>query len=168
MDQAVAEELVQQLGASRLGLKWFVSGLEMGKEPAELVRNREQLVRFCVENVFESLDQESKAVSSVLHILGRPVTAQELHLYLPEISSDRLRASIQFLIRRMLVHRDLVPGSVSESFESSESLSDYLRVANAIDPDETHRVRATDDANRRAEESHRLDAAYDPLRPNVV
>ena len=168
MAQSAAKELVRRLGASPLGLKWFVSNLEIGKDPEEIIRHRDDLVRFCVENVFESLGSNAKKVANVLHILAKPVTAQEILLYLPDLAIDNLRASIQSLDQRMLVHRDLVPGSISETFEATESLSDYLRFAGAIDPEEETRIREADDDVRRAEERHRRDAATGSLRPNVI
>lgn len=168
MAPSAAEDLVGRLGASPLGLKWFISGVEVGRDPQELVRHREDLVRFCVENVFDSLDGAARNVANVLHVLARPASAQELHLYLPDMPPDQLRSSIQSLDRRMLINRDLVAGSIAETFEASEPLSDYLRFSKVVDPDEARRVREADDAYRRAEERHRLDAASDPLRPNIV
>ena len=168
MDQKAAKEVVRRLGASPLGLKWFVSNLEIGKDPEEIIRHRDDLVRFCVENVFDSLNNDAKKVANVLHILAKPVTAQEILLYLPDMTTDKLRASIQSLDQRMLVRRDLVTGSISETFEATESLSDYLRFAGIIDPEEVTRVQEADDEVRRAEERHRRDAATGSLRPNVI
>ena len=168
MDQGTASDLVRRLGTSPLGLKWFVSGVELGRDPEELVRNREDLVRFCVENVFDALDESSRAVATVLDVLSRPATAQEIGLYLPDVGPDQLRASIQALDRRMLIRRDLVPGSIAETFEATEPLVDYLRFADVVDASEARRVREADDEYRLAEERHRRDAASDPLRPNIV
>ena len=168
MAKSAAEELVRELGASPLGLKWFVSSVEIGKDPKELVRRREDLVRFCVENVFDSLNSDAKAVGYVLHVLARPATVQEIRLYLPHMPPDRLRASIQALNQRMLIRRDLVTGSISETFEASEPLSDYLRFADVLDPAEVSRVQKEDDKYRREEERHRLDAATGSLRPNII
>ena len=168
IDRNTGIDLVRELGSSPLGLKWFVANVEIGKDPQEIVRHTEDLVRFCVENVFDSLDDDSQSVARVLHILARPVTAQEIRLYLPDISPDHLRASIQALNRRMLIRNDLVAGSISETFEATAPLSDYLRFVGIANPDEERRVRAADDEYRRDEERHRLDAAKDSLRPNIV
>ena len=110
IDQNAGIDLVRRLGSSPLGLKWFVANVENGKDPQEIVGHREDLVRFCVENVFSSLDDDSQAVAKVLHILARSVTAQEIRLYLPDMTPDRLRTSIQALNRRMLIRIDLVAG----------------------------------------------------------
>ena len=168
MGQSAALGIVRQLGASPLGLKWFVSNLELGKDPLEIVRHREDLVRFCVANVFESLDHGARRVATVVHVLARPATVPEIRLYIPDISADELRTAIQSLDRRMLVRRDLLAGSISETFEASESLSDYLRIAGVVDAAEAKRIREVDDTYRLAEERHRLDAVNDPLRPNIV
>lgn len=168
MGKREAGELVRKLGASPLGLKWFISSVEIGKDPKELVRNREDFVRFCVENVFESLDGDARTVGNVLHVLSRPATVPEIRLYLPEMSPDRLRASIQALNQRMLIRRDLLAGSISETFEATEPLSDYLRVADIVDPDQARRIQERDDEYRREEERHRLDASSGSLRPNII
>ena len=47
-------------------------------------------------------------------------------------------------------------------------LSEYLQFATIVSSDEEKRVREADDEYRREEERHRLDAATDPLRPNIV
>ena len=168
IDQIAGLDLVRQLGSSPLGLKWFVASVEIGKEPQDIVRHPEDLVRFCVGSVFGSLDDDSQKVANVLHILARPVTAQEIRLYLPNMSPDRLRASIHALNRRMLIRSDLVAESISETFEATAPLSDYLRFAAIVSPDEEGRIRDADVEYRREEERHRLDAATDPLRPNIV
>lgn len=168
MDQDAGIDLVRQLGSSPLGLKWFVASVEIGKDPQEIVRHPEDLARFCVENVFGSLDDDARTVANVLHVLARPATAQEIRLYLPDMSPDRLRASIQALNRRMLIRNDLVAGSISETFETTEPLSDYLRFADVVSPDEERQLREADDEYRREEERHRLEAATDPLRPNII
>ena len=168
MKTRVAEGLVSELGASPLGLKWFISSVEVGKDPSELLHHKEDLVRFCVENVFASLSNEAKTVGSVLHILARPATVQDMRLYLPEMSTDRLRASIHALNQRMLIRHDFVADSISETFEATEPLSDYLRFADLVDAQEVARVQEADEEYRRQEERHRLDAAHDPLRPNII
>ena len=168
VEQPVATEIVTQLGASPLGLKWFVSSIELGKEPEELLRHSETLVRFCVENVFESLDYDAKTVANVLYALNRPATVQELKLHRPEIGSDRLRASIQSLLRRMLVRRDLVPGTVNETFEASESLCDFLSHTPAVDGIDLETIKDADLDHRRELERHRLEASNDALRPEIV
>ena len=151
-----------------LGLKWFVSSIEIGKNPQDLLQHREELVKYCVENVFNSLDEDSKIAASVLHVLSRPATLQEIRLFLPDMHPDAIRASMQALLRRTLVRHDLLTDSISETYEATEPLSDYLRYANVVDAEAADRVREVDDDNRRQEERHRLDAATDPLRPNIV
>jgi len=168
MKQGLAEDIVRQLGASPLGLKWFVSSIAIGKDPQDLLQHREELVRYCVENVFNSLDEDSKMAASVLHVLSRPATLQEVRLFLPDMHPDAIRAAMQALLRRTLVRHDLLTDSISETYEATEPLSDYLRYANVVDAEATNRVREMDDDNRRQEERHRLDAATDPLRPNIV
>lgn len=168
MTQLAAKELVHELGASPLGLKWFVASVEIGKDPKELVRHREDLVQFCVANVFGSLDSDAKKVGGVLHVLARPVTVQEIRLFLPDMSSDSLRAAVKALDRRMFIRKDFVADSIAETFEATEPLSDYLRYANVVDADEERRLREADAVYRSEEERHRLDAASDALRPNVI
>ena len=166
--QDAAQRLVRELGASPLGLKWFVSGIEVGRDPKELVRHRHDLVRFCVGNVFDTLESDARSVGNVLHILAKPVTVPEISLYLSEMSPDRLRASLQALNRRMLIRHDLIAGSLSETYEATEPLSDYLRISDIVDPDEMKRIQEIDQDYRREEERHRLDASIGSLRPNII
>lgn len=168
IDQETGLDLVRRLGASPLGLKWFVSSVAIGRDPEDLVRHSEDLVRYCVQDVFEALDPDSRAVASVLHVLERPATVQDLHLYLSDMSTDQIRASIQELDRRMLVRSDRIAGTITQTFEAAAPLSDFLALDGMLDSDEAKRIRDVDDTYRRAEERHRLDAASDPLRPNII
>ena len=168
INQEVAQGLVRQLGASPLGLKWFISSIELGKDPEELVSHRDDFVRYCVENVYKTLNDDARTVCRTLNLLAQPVTIQELHLYVPDIPPDGLRSAIQALDRRMLISKNLTSGSISETFETTGALSDYLDLAEEVDANETRRIREAEDEFRLADERHRLDSATDPLRPNII
>lgn len=168
MNESTASEAVRGLGYSPLGIKWFASGVEVGKDPADLLRHPEDLVRFCVENVFESLDAAARSVALALVAVSRPVAVGELRVILPDVSGDSLRRALQALLRRMFVNRALVDGLMVESFEASPALTAYLSNPSVADADAMLRFRETDAQFRMADDRHRVEAEGDPLRPNII
>lgn len=168
MQQEDAERLVDRLNRLPLGIRWYVAAVEAGKDPMVAAGDQADLLRFCVENVYQSLGSEARQVADVLHLVSRPLSIQELHLFLQDVGTDELRRSIHELLRRMLVTRDSLDGSLVETFASSEVLDAYIKAAKSPDPVEMDRVRGIDQHNRAVAERHRRDAARDPLRPNII
>lgn len=167
MTESDAISIVERLGNSPLGIKWFVSGIEVGHEASELLDHQEDLVAFCVKNVFEASSEESKAVGRVLAFLDHPLTLPEIREFLPEFDSDTLRRSVRSLQIRTLIQRQLLNG-LTESYEASPLLKKYVDSIDNELGSESSRIRAIDDAARRSQERIRIEAEGDPLRPNVL
>lgn len=166
-DQQV-EKILSLLGTSPLAIKWFTLALEAGQSPDTILQQRGDLVRFCVRNVFESLGKASKDLAAVLAHIQRPVTIQDLTLYVPQSSADALRSSVQDLLMRSLCTVSLVEGSLAEQFTATEPLVDYLRMVGGRDQALVDRLDQAEDEYRREEERLRLERGRTPLRVNVV
>lgn len=163
-----AQAMVNEIGTLPLAIRWFVGAVANGREPAAVLSHKDDLINFCVENVYESLSEESRSIAQALFLIGRPVTAQDIHLYLRDLDPDQLRASLQELDRRMLVARSLVPGTLVEVFSCSEIASTFLHMKGVRGSARAEQIRQVDTALRAEEERHRLDAEWDPLRPNII
>jgi tetratricopeptide (TPR) repeat protein len=168
MSASTASEAVAGLGYSPLGIKWFVSGVEAGKDPEDILRNPDDLITFCVSNVFGALDPVAQSIASVLVVLARPLTVAEVRTFIPEATGDQLRSALQALLSRVLIKRSLVDGSLTEAFEATTTLTAFLQSSDRNEDSEVARIRDRDLEIRRETDRHRVEAAEDPVRPNVI
>jgi Tfp pilus assembly protein PilF/cold shock CspA family protein len=106
-------ETLNALRYSPLAIRWYILSVESGKAPSDTLRNQEQLLRFCVDNVYEALEPSAKLLLVILRSLDRPISFDEL-VVLAELPIDELRASSQALARGSLVVR-LPPAEPEES-----------------------------------------------------
>ena len=95
-------EVVKKLRWSPLAIKWYILSSEAGSVPADLIHNQQELLKFCVENVYAGLTPKSQAILSVLRVFDRSISFDEFAI-LSEFSVDDLRASTQELTRGALV-----------------------------------------------------------------
>jgi LuxR family glucitol operon transcriptional activator len=94
--------VVGQLRMSPLAIRWYVLSSEAGRIPLDVLRNQNELLSFCVQNVYAGLSGKSQSILSVLRALDRGIGFDEFAI-LTEFKSDDLRASTQELTRGALV-----------------------------------------------------------------
>ncbi len=162
------EEVLGILGRSPLAIKWFVLAVEAGQAPEIILRQQTDLIRFCVQNVYQGLSERAKDAAVVLAHVNRPLTVQDLKLYFRETAPDELRLVMQELLRRSLCNISVVDDSITESFQATDALVEYLRIVGGASDDLLERVQRTEDAYRREEERLRLEQGRTPLRVNVI
>ncbi|MGP9782176.1 NB-ARC domain-containing protein [Glutamicibacter sp. AOP12-B1-11] len=95
-------EVVKRLRWSPLAIRWYILSSEAGSLPTDLIHNQDELLKFCVENVYTGLTPESQAILSVLRVFDKSISFDEFAI-LTEFSVDELRASTQELTRGALV-----------------------------------------------------------------
>lgn len=100
-DKTLTETLAR-LRFSPLAIKWYILSAEAGKPPLDTLRSQQELLDFCVKNVFDGLAESSRAVLFILRSLDRGISFEEFAV-LTEMSIDDLRASTQELTRGALV-----------------------------------------------------------------
>jgi LuxR family glucitol operon transcriptional activator len=100
-DEALGQ-VVERLRHSPLAIRWYVLSVEVGKPPVDTLRSQQELLEFCVQNVFEALTPGSRAVLSILGALDRSIGFDEFAV-LTDMSIDDLRAATQELTRGSLV-----------------------------------------------------------------
>jgi cold shock CspA family protein/tetratricopeptide (TPR) repeat protein len=166
-DQRV-REVLGILGTSPLAIKWFVLAVEAGQAPETILRQQTDLIRFCVQNVYQSLPERAKDAAVVLAHVNRPLTIQEMKLYFPGIPPDELRRAMQELLRRSVCTISILEDTITESFLATDALAEYLRIIGGASERLIERVHQTEEEYRREEERLRLEQARTPLRVNVV
>jgi len=120
-----ALQIVQHLRNSPLAIKWYVLSVEAGRDPIEAVRNQGELLNFCVENVFERLDEEAKKTAVALQILNRAAYQEELSVF-TGMSVDDVKGAAQTLISHSLVQYNVNSGDMSVTLSLSETATDFL------------------------------------------
>lgn len=165
--QEVASNVVSRLRHSPLAIRWYVLSVEAGKTPTDALRNQAELLRFCVDNVYEALTADAKLMLAILRTLDRPISFDELAV-VAALDVDTLRRSSQTLAQGSLVVRTpAVELGSPDLLELSATARAYLPrvdVESAVMASVLNREAAF----VRDREEARLAAAQRVLDPNVV
>ena len=159
--------VIENLRSSPLAIRWYILSVESGEEPVSTLRNQEELLNFCVRNVYDALSSQTREVLSVLHLLDHSVSFSELAV-LTEQSIDELRRAIQEMSRGSLVVHDADPaGGIASRLSVSATARMFLPRQTDGQLSSTELMRREQDylravERRRAEQANRL------LGPNVV
>lgn len=102
LSETALTNVVGQLRWSPLAIRWYVLSSEAGRIPLDVLRNQDELLSFCVQNVYAGLTEKSQAILSVLRALDRGIGFDEFAI-LTDFKSDDLRTSTQELTRGALV-----------------------------------------------------------------
>ncbi len=68
----------EQLHSNPLAIKWFVRGLAEGQTPQKLISNKDNLINFCMSNVYNKLSDFAKRIILMLHSIRMDITFAEL------------------------------------------------------------------------------------------
>lgn len=139
--QALSQEQVVALAGAMNGhpayIKWFVSGVQSGRRPEELLSDNSLLLDFCMSNVFEYLDDPARAVLRSMQALPGPKTQAEL-AFVNECNAKEIQSALLDLITTNFVQMQSL--SPSQLLETTYQLSDfgkqYLQTAHPVLADE--------------------------------
>lgn len=102
LSDSALTQVVKKLRCSPLAIRWYILSSEAGRLPTDLIHNQQELLKFCVENVYAGLTPKSQAILSVLRVFDRSISFDEFAI-LSEFNVDDLRSSTQELTRGALV-----------------------------------------------------------------
>ncbi len=158
---------VTNLRMSPLAIRWFILSVEAGKMPEDTLRHQGELLRFCVDNVYEALSSDSKLVLAILRSLDRAISFDELAV-ISALAVDTLRRSAQDLFQGSLLTRTPSPdGDKLDLLELSMTARAYLPRA---DHNSTlmNQVLARESAYIHDREEHRRELQNRQLDANVI
>lgn len=137
LPQTQVLSLAKAMGGHPAYIKWFVSGVQAGKRPEELLSNNELLLEFCMSNVFEYLDDPAKAVLRSMQALPGPKTQAEL-AFLNDCNAKEVQGALLSLISTNFVQmQSLSPTQLLETtYELSDFGKQYLNKAQPVSADE--------------------------------
>ena len=168
LSQKRVEEVLSILSTSPLAIKWFVLAAAAGQSPDVILRQQTDLIRFCVQNVYQGLPENAKDAAVVLAHVNRPLSIQDLKLYFLETSPDELRGVMQELLRRSLCNISIADDALTERFQATDALVEYLKIVGGASDAFLERMQRTEDEYRREEERLRQEQGRTPLRVNVI
>lgn len=115
--QAIVDSYCNKLQYNPLFMKWFIQCIRAGARPATLTNDPALFLRFCLQNVFNSLSRESKLIAGTLASVSGSQSVAGL-AYFTDLDSINVQSALSHLITSNLV--------MSERGRSSEDEDRYL------------------------------------------
>ena len=160
------QQIVQQLRNSPLALKWYVMSVEAGKNPITSIRDQQELLNFCVKNVFDALGDGAQFVAVTLHIVGRPVYQEDLTILIG-LTAREAQTAIQELVRNSLVVWTL-EAEMLMTLTLTETANAFLEKQVGSDHPIRHRVAVREKEFREYNERTQVEARKHFFSPNVI
>jgi LuxR family transcriptional regulator, glucitol operon activator len=112
-------------------IKWFVSAVQTGKRPEDVLANPDVFLDFCMENVYGHLSEESRTLlKSMLVVPGQLSQAELAYLNSADDMMESLdvqKAILELLTTNMVTMTSVTIGSsFSSQYEISELAREYL------------------------------------------
>lgn len=157
-----------RLRYSPLAIRWYILSVAAGKTPTDTLRNQDELVRFCVENVVTSLSSDERLLLDVLRVLDHPVSFDELAVF-SEMEIDTLRRGAQRLKQGSLIVWSYLAGAdESELLALSLTARAFLRTLPEPEVAEDVIRKETAYNQERERERERIADHGRYLDPNVI
>jgi LuxR family transcriptional regulator, glucitol operon activator len=122
-------------------IKWFVSAVQAGKRPEEVLAKPDMFLEFCMSNVYEYLSDDSRSVLKAMQIVPSDLSQAEL-VFLTEMDETDLQKSLQELLTTNMVNMTSTP--IGSSYQSTYKISDlarpYLSKEHPASASETKRI----------------------------
>lgn len=107
LPQSTLIEIASKLYYNPLALKWFVSTVETGISPQEVLNNKDNLLNFCLTNVYEKLSEGAISVLNSIRASRRKLSSAEI-LYLSDYDTLDARKYLIELFKTTLISREIV------------------------------------------------------------
>lgn len=107
LPQSTLIEIASKLYYNPLALKWFVSTVETGISPQEVLNNKDNLLNFCLTNVYEKLSDGAISVLNSIRASRRKLSSAEI-LYLSDYDTLDARKYLIELFKTTLISREIV------------------------------------------------------------
>jgi LuxR family transcriptional regulator, glucitol operon activator len=96
-NNSILKDYCAKMKNNSLFIKWFVSSVQAGKRPEEILLNSTLFLDYCLENVFNHVSEDARLLLKVMVSIPGP-HSQAILSYLTQLSIDRLQAALQQLI----------------------------------------------------------------------
>ena len=99
------ERYARRLGNKPLLLKWFVIGVMSGLDPERIIANPDVALKFCLENVVDSLGPSARRVAAAMTAIQRPLSLHSVEHIVNSGLADA-ENGLSELFRYALVEQD--------------------------------------------------------------
>jgi LuxR family glucitol operon transcriptional activator len=89
-----------------LAIKWFVNSVVLGKNPNDVLARKDDLLEFCLSNVYEKLTSQGLQVLNTIRSARRALSEAEI-IFLSEMAVLECRKGIMGLLTTSFVVRDI-------------------------------------------------------------
>jgi LuxR family glucitol operon transcriptional activator len=127
LPQPTLIEISEKLYFNPLALKWFVNTVQTGISPLEVVNNKDNLLNFCLSNVYEKLSDGAIDVLNTLRSARKNLNTAEL-IFLTGKEPIEVRRLINELFTTTLISREITGKSNLEevTYFITEFSKDFL------------------------------------------
>ncbi|MDV7187407.1 NB-ARC domain-containing protein [Lutibacter sp. TH_r2] len=127
LPQKTLVEISSKLYFNPLAIKWFVSTVETGIAPHEVINNKEDLLDFCLTNVYEKLSEGAISILKTIRASRKKVTIAEI-IYLSSYQPLETRKFLIELFKTTLISRQIEDGNNYEEviYYISDFAKDFL------------------------------------------
>lgn len=174
------EKWCSRLHFNPLAIKWFVSAVALGKDPARLTdpssTEYKELLRFSFENLYDGLTDEARMLVQTLSVIGRPVSRTELFLILEQFSAklehDKIDLALTVLFNASVIRRattDSVESTASAAqYHLTEFANHFVRQLQTISREFASKIQRAVNRLRDTSESAQRDIRYDKYNGRAV
>lgn len=99
-------EISKQLHYNPLAIKWFLNSVDTGKSPKEVLNNKNDLLNYCLSNVYEKLSTDARLILSTILSARRSLNDAELN-FLTDLAPLDMRKALNKLFVTTLVKREI-------------------------------------------------------------
>lgn len=92
----------KELFSNPLSIKWFISGIFAGTDEKAMLSNKENMINFCISNVFEKLSDNAKKILQIFLLEEQKLTFGIIDFYM-KIENSLLEEAINELLTTYMI-----------------------------------------------------------------
>lgn len=127
LPEPTLENYVQRMNFNPSYIKWFVSCVQSGKMPEEILQNPKAFLEFCMSNVYEYLSDDTKRLTQIMLCAQGSRELPELQLF-SNYDALKLQGCINQLLTTNMLEQKAKPvmGTSKSSYELSDLAKKFL------------------------------------------
>lgn len=168
-DNKVLSKYCQKMQNNPGFIKWFVSAVQTGLRPEEVLDKRDLFLEFCMSNVYEYLSPTSKqVVGSMLCVPGKRSQAELA--FLNELEVVALQRALQQLLTTNMIIMNSIPtgSSYTSHYDLADLARDYLQKHHSPTPQFYQQITRQRKRLVALEEKARSDQRTKPYSPYSI
>ena len=168
LSQQITDGYCERLQYNPLFIKCFMQSIRAGNRPSAIANDPNVLLQFCLQNVFNSLNLDSKVVAGALASVGGPQSVASIAFY-TDIDSIGVQSALSHLITSNLVSSERGRSSEDEDRYVLSSLARlYMQKFIRPSKDEQKKLISKQNALWSAQEEYTARAGSDMFDINYV